>query len=72
MTLLPKRMSSTKSRMVKFAIHGEETIEYERHLYIQEAGEEHQMKEDSHERLISYLRANCRINIWSIHLKFSL
>ena len=44
-----------KNQMETFAIQAEQTIEAQRHLYIQEAGEELRRKEDAHGRLVNFL-----------------
>ena len=73
MTVLPKGTSSTKIQIENFAIRAEETIEAQRNLYIQEAGEEIRRKEDAHRRLVKFLREPIAESLYgSLHLKNQL
>ena len=44
-----------KIQMEQFTVQAEETIEAQRNLYLQEAGEEVRRREESHGRLVKYL-----------------
>ena len=67
MTFLPKRTSPTEIEMEKVAIQAEETIEAQRNLHLQEAGEEFRRKEEAHGRLVNYLEDQLQ----SRYLEFS-
>ena len=57
----PEKGEFHKIQMEKFAIQDEETIDAQRQLFVQEADEKLSRKEDSHGRLVNYLKDNCRI-----------
>ena len=60
-----------KIQMEQFTVQAEETIEAQRNLYLQEAGEEVRRREESHGKLVKS-RTNCRNSTWSLHLKIQL